>query len=54
MVERKSYSRIKRVAELPNLLEIQTRSYEAFLQPDTPPRLRKKEGLHGAFLSLFR
>ena len=53
MVERKSYSRIKRVAELPNLLEIQTRSYEVFLQPDTPPRMRKKEGLHGAFLSLF-
>jgi DNA-directed RNA polymerase subunit beta len=53
MVERKSYSRIKKVAELPNLLEIQTRSYELFLQPDTPPRLRKKQGLQGAFLSLF-
>ncbi|NLW31900.1 MAG: DNA-directed RNA polymerase subunit beta [Fibrobacter sp.] len=53
MVDRKSYSRIKRVAELPNLLEIQTRSYEAFLQPDTPPRLRKKQGLHRAFQSLF-
>ncbi|MDR2694733.1 MAG: DNA-directed RNA polymerase subunit beta [Chitinispirillales bacterium] len=53
MTERKSYSRIKRGIDLPNLLEIQTRSYEAFLQPDTPPRLRKKEGLHGAFLSLF-
>jgi DNA-directed RNA polymerase subunit beta len=51
--ERKSYSRIKRSVDLPNLLEIQTRSYEAFLQPDTPPRLRKKEGLHGAFMSLF-
>jgi len=53
MIERKSYSRIKRGIDLPNLLEIQTRSYEAFLQPDTPPRLRKKEGLHGAFQSLF-
>jgi len=53
MKERKSYSRIKRVADLPNLLEIQTRSYESFLQPDTPPRLRKKQGLHGSFLSLF-
>ncbi|NLD95085.1 MAG: DNA-directed RNA polymerase subunit beta [Fibrobacter sp.] len=53
MVERKSYSRIKRVAELPNLLEIQTRSYELFLQPDVPPRQRRKQGLHGAFLSLF-
>ena len=53
MVERKSYSRIKRTAELPNLLEIQTKSYDAFLQPDFPPRLRKKQGLHGSFLSLF-
>ena len=53
MVERKSYSRIKLTAELPNLLEIQTKSYEAFLQPDLPPRLRKKQGLHGAFQSLF-
>ena len=47
MVERKTYSRIRRTAELPNLLEIQTKSYEAFLQPDIPPRLRKKQGLHG-------
>jgi len=53
MIERKSYSRIKRGIDLPNLLEIQTKSYEAFLQPDTPPHLRKREGLHGAFLSLF-
>lgn len=53
MVERKSYSRIQHVVDLPNLLEIQTKSYEVFLQPDTPSRLRKKQGLHGAFLSLF-
>ena len=53
MTDRKTYSRIKRVANLPNLLEIQTHSYENFLQPDTPPRLRKKEGLHGAFEGLF-
>jgi DNA-directed RNA polymerase subunit beta len=39
--------------DLPNLLEIQTKSYEAFLQQDVPPRQRKKEGLHGAFQSLF-
>ena len=53
MTERKSYSRIRQVEKLPNLLEIQTESYETFLQPDTPPRLRAEEGLHGAFLSLF-
>jgi DNA-directed RNA polymerase subunit beta len=53
MVERKSYSRIRRTVDLPNLLEIQTKSYEAFLQPDLPPRMRKKQGLHGSFLGLF-
>ncbi len=53
MVQRKSYSRSRKVMDLPNLLEIQTKSYEAFLQQSVPPRLRKKDGLHGAFLSLF-
>ena len=53
MIARRSYSRIKRVADLPNLLEIQTKSYESFLQPETTTRLRKKQGLHGSFLSLF-
>ena len=53
MVKRKDYSKVPEVMALPDLLEIQTRSYEAFLQQDVPPRLRKKVGLHGAFLSLF-
>jgi len=53
MIARKSYSRIKKVAELPNLLEIQTQSYESFLQTEITQRLRKKQGLQGAFMSLF-
>ncbi len=53
MIARRSYSRIKQVVELPNLLEIQTKSYYEFLQPDTAPHLRKKQGLHAVFLSLF-
>ncbi|MBD3244097.1 MAG: DNA-directed RNA polymerase subunit beta [Chitinivibrionales bacterium] len=53
MTNRKSYSRIPQVMDLPNLLEIQTRSYEEFLQPYVPPRLRKKQGLHESFLKLF-
>jgi DNA-directed RNA polymerase subunit beta len=53
MVERRSYSRIPNVMDLPDLLEIQTKSYSAFLQSDVPPRLRKKQGLHGVFSSLF-
>jgi DNA-directed RNA polymerase subunit beta len=39
--------------DLPDLLEIQTKSYEAFLQADVPPRLRKKHGLQSVFMSLF-
>lgn len=53
MLERKSYSRLRRPTDLPNLLEIQTKSYESFLQPDIPPRMRKKQGLNGSFMSLF-
>ncbi len=53
MVERRSYSRIPNVMDLPDLLEIQTKSYSSFLQADLPPRLRKKVGLHGVFSSLF-
>src|SRR5271157_807733 len=53
MVERRSYSRIPRVMDLPDLLEIQTKSYSGFLQAEVPPRLRKKEGLSGVFQSLF-
>jgi DNA-directed RNA polymerase subunit beta len=53
MIERRSYSRIPNVMGLPDLLEIQTKSYSAFLQTDVPPRLRKKQGLHGVFSSLF-
>jgi DNA-directed RNA polymerase subunit beta len=53
MSERRSYSRIPAVMELPDLLEIQTKSYTAFLQSDTPFRLRKKQGLNAVFMSLF-
>ena len=53
MVKRRSYSKVPEVLELPNLLEIQTQSYSAFLQQEVPPRLRKKQGLHGGFVNLF-
>ncbi len=53
MVKRKSYSSVKEVMPLPDLLEIQIQSYKSFLQQDVPPRLRKSQGLHGSFLKLF-
>ena len=37
---RKSFAKNKQVIEIPNLIELQKRSYEAFLQKDTDPDRR--------------
>jgi len=50
---RKSFGRIKKVVDIPDLIEIQTRSYEKFLQADVRPEDRGKFGLQGAFKSVF-
>jgi DNA-directed RNA polymerase subunit beta len=52
-IERHSFSKIKEVIEMPNLLEIQIDSYRNFLQLDTPPRRRQRRGLHLVFESIF-
>jgi DNA-directed RNA polymerase beta subunit len=39
--------------EIPNLIEIQKRSYENFLQKDVPLDKREESGLQAAFLSVF-
>ena len=53
MIKRKSYSKIKECYELPNLLEIQVKSYEEFLQIDIPKSKRKNHGLESAFREVF-
>jgi DNA-directed RNA polymerase subunit beta len=50
---RKSFGRIKRILDIPNLIDIQLRSYEKFLQWDTAQDKRKNYGLQGAFRSVF-
>ncbi|PIQ85904.1 MAG: DNA-directed RNA polymerase subunit beta [Candidatus Omnitrophica bacterium CG11_big_fil_rev_8_21_14_0_20_45_26] len=50
--ERKSFSKIQDAMELPNLVEIQIRSYEEFLQVDFRRR-RKKQGLEAVFQESF-
>jgi DNA-directed RNA polymerase subunit beta len=50
---RRSFGKIKRVIELPNLIEIQRRSYEEFLQRDVPPEQRADVGLQAVFKSVF-
>jgi DNA-directed RNA polymerase subunit beta len=53
MVERKYYSKVPGVMELPDLLEIQLKSYSQFLQQDVPNYNREDHGLHGVFSTLF-
>src|SRR5580765_3479220 len=52
-VERKDYSRIHSSIEIPDLIEIQKRSYEEFLQREVEPERRKDHGLQAALASVF-
>ena len=38
---------------IPDLTQIQTRSYEAFLQYDVPPNKRKDQGIEGVLREIF-
>jgi DNA-directed RNA polymerase subunit beta len=48
-----TYGRYKSVAEIPNLVEMQTVSYEAFLQPQDLPGKRKNQGLEALLREVF-
>jgi DNA-directed RNA polymerase subunit beta len=50
---RRSFGRIKKIIEIPNLIEIQKRSYEEFLQHSVAPSERRDTGLQGVFRSVF-
>jgi len=49
----KDYSKIPELCPIPNLLDIQKKSFEEFLQRFTPPDKRKKQGLEEVFLNIF-
>jgi DNA-directed RNA polymerase beta subunit len=51
--KRLSFAKITPILEIPNLIEIQKRSYEKFLQEDVPIDMREGTGLQAAFLSVF-
>lgn len=51
--ERRSYAKIPRIMELPDLIEIQKKSYGDFLQKDVKPEERENKGLQAAFLEVF-
>ncbi|MDH3581390.1 MAG: DNA-directed RNA polymerase subunit beta, partial [Hyphomicrobiales bacterium] len=50
---RKKFGRIAEVAEMPNLIEVQKRSYDQFLIVDEPDGGRSDEGLQAVFNSVF-
>src|SRR5436189_130890 len=50
---RKSFARIPEIAPLPNLIELQTTSYQNFLQMDVPAENRASTGLQEVFKSVF-
>jgi DNA-directed RNA polymerase subunit beta len=50
---RKSFGRIPEIAVMPNLIEVQRQSYEAFLQRDVRQADRVLHGLEEVFRSVF-
>jgi DNA-directed RNA polymerase subunit beta len=50
---RKDFGKIPSIVEIPNLIEVQKRSYENFLQKDIAPERREESGLQAVFKSVF-
>ena len=53
MQKRKSYTKTRKVCELPNLVEIQLNSYATFLQDGVPKTKRRNKGLQEVFEDTF-
>ena len=53
MAERTVFGKLRPVLTPPDQIEIQTKSYEEFLQKDVPPEKRADIGLQGIFKSIF-
>ena len=51
--KRLNFGKVPHILEIPNLIEIQKKSYEKFLQKDVSVEKREESGLQGAFLSVF-
>ena len=50
---RRSFSKIKQIFDMPNLIEVQRESYKSFLQMYTEPSNREDIGLEAVFRSVF-
>ncbi len=50
---RRSFGKIQKIIDIPNLIEMQKESYDRFLQKGVEPEDRMEVGLQGAFRSVF-
>ena len=53
MTQRENYGRLKDLIDIPDLIEIQTKSYNDFLQQHVAPEKRKRQGLQEVFAETF-
>ncbi len=53
MANRINYGKLPHVIDIPDLIEIQTRSYREFLQQEIPPAKRQDVGLQAVFKEVF-
>ncbi|MCD8493129.1 MAG: hypothetical protein LRY51_15200 [Geovibrio sp.] len=52
-IERVSFSKIQKVIDMPDLIEVQKRSYVEFLQEGVPTDEREQKGLDEVFREIF-
>jgi len=52
-IKRENYAKLPELFEMPNLLDVQVRSYDEFLQTDLPRSKREKKGLEEVFYEFF-
>ena len=50
---RKSFGKIKKIVDMPDLISVQCDSYDRFLQMEVPPDQRRDIGLQAVFKSVF-
>ena len=53
IIKRTDFSKIQSTIDIPDLVEVQKRSYEGFLQKETDPDRRAEKGLQAALMSVF-
>lgn len=53
LIQRKDFSKIASTIDIPDLVEVQKRSYEEFLQREAEPERRQDKGLQSALTDVF-